>query len=102
MKAELQGEGSYTYECKDPGCWFCEMMGLKPPVCDNKRAYIIKKFKQPLPEVFIIPPAVIYDDEQVDRKTVSTANLTKYQREKLRVLAFPKVQPSFMKFDRTY
>jgi hypothetical protein len=29
VPVELQGEGNYNYECKNPDCWYCQMMGLK-------------------------------------------------------------------------
>lgn len=30
MRAEHQGSGSYSYECRKQDCWHCEHYGLKP------------------------------------------------------------------------
>lgn len=32
VKTELQGDGSYKYECDDPECFYCEKLGAKPKV----------------------------------------------------------------------
>lgn len=71
------GEGTYAYECKEPGCWFCEMMGLSPVYID-----------EPTSEVFIIPMAVVHRREDEVIVPVNS-DLTSYQRRKLREIGLP-------------
>lgn len=77
MRAEVQGEGTYSYECNESGCRFCEMMGLKP-------AFV----QEPAPEVFIIPMAMIHQKEDEVIVPVNST-LSTYQRRKLREMGLP-------------
>lgn len=35
MKVEFMGFGQYTYECKDPNCYYCDVMNRKPLTDDE-------------------------------------------------------------------
>lgn len=93
MRAEFQGEGTYTYECDDPYCYFCDRLGLKPPAPKEER-----------PFVFILPAAPVQEDILPVIKKDPYFTLSNYQRKKLRDLEYarPTVKPSFMKQDHTY
>lgn len=80
MNINFLGEGEYAYECKEPDCWFCEMMGLKPPVFTN--------VPRKQPEVFIIPMAANHHREDEVILPVNS-DLSKYQRRKLREMGLP-------------
>jgi hypothetical protein len=40
VPVELQGEGTYTYECKSPDCYYCQAMAAKT----NDQALVLGQF----------------------------------------------------------
>lgn len=85
MRIELQGEGTFDYECHDPGCFYCQQVGIEKDIVE-------------FPLILVLPSKV--NIQRVDRDPFET--LSVYQRRKRREAFGVRPKVSFMKLDQTY
>lgn len=85
MKVELQGEGTFDYECHDPDCFYCQHVGIYKDIVE-------------FPLVLVLPSKV--NINRVDRDAFET--LSAYQRRKRREVFWIRPKVGFMKLDQTY
>jgi len=74
LKPELQGEGTYTYECSNPKCAYCIWTGDKKPIPEKRYNW----YPQPKSRVSVISIAHKWLPEELD---ILKANQDLYWRD---------------------